>query len=89
MDFETVIFFLFPTQYIQIPLLGLGYFFSIASVLFHDFLSNQTHIAKMSFWFLELQGSTFDYIKELLLLSRVPQDSLDTTVSLARIFLFL
>ena len=49
MDFETVIFFLFPTQYIQIPLLGLGYFFSIASVFFHDFLSNQTHIAKMSF----------------------------------------
>ena len=54
--------------------------FSIASALFQDFLSNQTHIAKIPFWFLETQGSTIDSIYGLLLLSRAPQDSIDTKI---------
>ena len=66
-----------------------GILFSIASALFQDFLSNQTHIAKIPFWFLETQGSSIDSIYELLLLSRAPQDSVDTAVSLSRLFLLL
>ena len=45
--------------------------------LFQDFLPNQTHIPKISFWFLETQGSTIGSICELLLLSRASQDSID------------
>ena len=63
--------------------------FSIASALFQDFLSNHTHIARIPFWFLETQGSTTDSIYGLLLLSRAPQDSVDTTVSVSRLFLLL
>ena len=66
-----------------------GILFSIASALFQYFLSNQTHIAKIPFWFLETQGSSIDSIYELLLLSRAPQDSIDTAVSLSRLFLLL
>ena len=53
--------------------------FSIASALFQDFPPNQTHIVRISFWFWETQGSTIDSIYGLLLLSRAPQDSIDTT----------
>ena len=42
--------------------------FSIVSVLFQNFLSYQTPIAKTPFWFLETQGSTIDSIYGLLLL---------------------
>ena len=53
---------------------------------FQDFLSNQTHITKISFWFWEKQGSTIDSVYGLLLLSRAPHDSIGTTV-LSRVFL--
>ena len=48
--------------------------------LFQDFLVNQTHIVKISFWFLEAQGSTIDYIYGLLRLSKALQNNIDTTV---------
>ena len=86
MNFKTVIFF--PSQ-TQIPFLAKGYFFLIMLALFQDFLSNQTHTAKIPFWFLETQGLTVDSIYGLLLLSKAPQDSIDTTVSLSRLFLLL
>ena len=54
--------------------------FSIASALFYDFLSNQTHIAKISFRFLETQDSTVNSIYGWLLLSRAPQDVTDTAI---------
>ena len=50
--------------------------------LFQDFLPNQTHIPKISFWFLETQGSTIGSIYELLLLSRAPHDSIDNRYNL-------
>ena len=52
--------------------------FSIGSALFQDFLPNQTHIARISFCFLETQGSTIDFIYGLLLFSKAPKDSIDT-----------
>ena len=45
--------------------------------LFQDFLVNQTHIAKISFWFLEVQGSTIDYIY---MDCYALQNNIDTTV---------
>ena len=54
-------------------------FFHCLSLL-HGFLQNQTHTAKISFWLLEKQDPTIDSIYGLLLLSRAPQDSIDTTV---------
>ena len=48
--------------------------------LFQDFLQNQTHAAKIFFGFLEKQGPTINSIYGLLLLSRAPQDSIDTTI---------
>ena len=77
MNFKSAIFLLSPTQYTQILLSAQGYFFSIASALFQDFLSYRT------------QGFTIDSIYKLLLLSRAPQDIIDTTVSLSRLFLVL
>ena len=55
--------------------------------LFQDSLENQTRTAKISFWFLEKQGPTIDSVHGLLLLSKAPQDSIDTTV-LSVYFLF-
>ena len=63
-------------------------FFSIAWALFQDFLSCQTHILKISLWFLETEGSTTDAVYGLLLLWRASQDSIDTTVSLSLLFFF-
>ena len=40
------------------------------------------------FWFLETQGSTIDSIYQLLLLSRAPQDSIDTAVFLQVVYFF-
>ena len=54
--------------------------FSIASARFQDFLPNQTYIASIYFWFLKTQGFTIDSIYGLLLFSRAPKDSMDTTV---------
>ena len=48
--------------------------------LFQDFLPNKTHIAKISFRFLETQDSTVDSVYELLVLSRAPPDITDTVV---------
>ena len=39
--------------------------FSIALTLFQDFLLNQTHIARIPFWFLETQGFTINSISGL------------------------
>ena len=78
MNFKTV-FFLSHTY--SNSAFSSGILFSIASALFQDFLSNQTHIAKIPFRCLETQGSTIDSIYGLLLLSRAPQDNIDTTVS--------
>ena len=75
MNFKTVIFSHIYTD----SAFSSGIRFSIAPTIFQDFLSNQTHIAKIPFWFLETQGSTIDSIYELLLLSRAPQDSIDIT----------
>ena len=66
-----------------------GIRFSIVSILFQDFLCNQVHTAKIPLWFFKTQGSTIDSIYELLLFSRAPQDSIDTTVSLNRLFFLL
>ena len=86
-NFKTVIFF--PLTHIHTNYaFSSGMLFSIASA-FQDFLSNQTHIVKILFWFLGTPGSTIDSIYELLLLSRAPQDSIDTTVSQSRLFLLL
>ena len=54
-------------------------FFHCLSLL-HGFLQNQTHTAKIFFWLLEKQDPTIDSIYGLLLLSKAPQDSIDTTV---------
>ena len=78
MNFKTVIFFLSHT-YIN-SAFSTGILFPIASSLF---LSNQTHIVKIPFLFLETQSATIDSIYGLLLLSRVPHDSIDTAVSLS------
>ena len=75
MNFKTVVFFHIHTD----SAFSSGILFFIAPTLFQGFRSNQTHIAKIPFWFLETQGSTIDSIYELLLLSRAPQDSIDTT----------
>ena len=53
----------------------------IASDLLQDFLLNQTHVVRFSFWFLETQGSTIDSIYGLLLVGRSSKYSIDTTVS--------
>ena len=50
--------------------------FSVASAHFQDFYPNQDHIAKISFWLLEIQGSTIDSIYRLVFLLRAPQDSI-------------
>ena len=55
--------------------------FSIASAIFQNFFTNQTHTAMIYFWFLETQGSTINSIYGLLFLSKAPQDSIDTTAS--------
>ena len=55
--------------------------FSIAPDFFQDFLPDQSHIAGISFWFLGAQSSTIDSIYGSLSVSRVPQDSINTTVS--------
>ena len=47
--------------------------------LFQDFLPNQAYIARISFWFLETQGSAINFIYGLLLFSRAPKDSIDTS----------
>ena len=47
--------------------------------LFQDFLPNQTYIARISFWFLETQGSAVNFIYGLLLFSRAPKDGIDTS----------
>ena len=59
--------------------------FSIASALSQDIFPNQTHTANISLRCLETQGSTIDSIYGLLLLSRAPKDTIDTTV-LRRLF---
>ena len=48
--------------------------------LLQDFLPNKTHIAKISFRFLETKDSTVGFVYELLVLSRAPQDITDTVV---------
>ena len=53
--------------------------FVIASALFQDFLLNQNHIVRISFWFL-------DFIYGLLLFSRVSHESIDTAAS--ELFIF-
>ena len=55
--------------------------FSTASALFQNFFRNETHIKRTSFWFWERKGSTIGSIYGLILLSRAPQDGIDTTVS--------
>ena len=85
MNFKTVIFFSLTHIHTN-SAFSSGILFSIASALFQGFLSNQTHIVKIPFLFLETQGSTIDSIYEFLLLSRAPQDSIDTTVS--KLFIF-
>ena len=80
--------FLSNTQVHKFRILLLKDTFFHRLTLFEDFLPNQTHIAKISFRFLETQGSTIESINGLLLLSRAPPDSIDTTV-LIRLFLLL
>ena len=85
-----LLFFLSPPHIIHTNSAFISWLlFSITSALFQDFLSNQTHRVKIPFWFLETHGSTINSIYELLLLSRAPQDIIDTTVSLSRLFLLL
>ena len=70
--FKAVNFFSLSQTYSQIPLSWI--LFSIASTLFQDFFPGQTHISRISFYFLERRGSTIDSIYGLLLLSRAAQD---------------
>ena len=74
-----LLFFLSKAQVHQPRFWLIDIFFHCIS-LFQDSLQNQTHTAKISFWFLENQGLTIDSIYGSLLLSRAPQDSMDTTI---------
>ena len=52
----------------------------IASLILQDFPLDESHIVSIFFWFLETKDSTHDCICGLLLLSRAPQDSINTTI---------
>ena len=84
--FQSYFFSLSITTVHKFHFLLMDSFFNYLS-FFQDFLQNQTHTVKISFWFLEKQGPTIDSMYGLLLLPRAPLDSIDTTV-LSVSFLF-
>ena len=85
-NFKLLIFFLFLTHESINSVFSSWILFSIASALFLDVLLNQIHIASISSWFLGTQGSTTCSIYGFLILSRTPQDSIDTTAFNSFIF---
>ena len=74
----TVIFFLSSHKYTNSAFCSWILFFTASTFFRISFPIKPTY--RRSFWFLETQGSTISSIYELLLLSREPQDSIDTTV---------
>ena len=79
-DFKTVDFLHTNTQSYTNYACSSWIIFLLPQSLLRIFFHNQTHRASISFQFLETQGSTMDAIYGLLLLSRTPQDGIDTTV---------